>query len=119
MRPTKQQLQHAGETLAAQHLLDEGFDSVETNVRLGHLELDVVAERGGELVVCEVRTRSSSFVHPLCTIDKKKAARVLRAAERVLRSRPHIESVRVDVAGVRLVNGRYQMDYVRSALSAF
>ena len=56
------------------------------NVRVGRLELDLIARRGSLLVFCEVRSRrSANTVFPAETIDRKKLARVRRAAATWLR----------------------------------
>ncbi len=65
----------------ARHLESHGYRIVGTNVRVGRLELDVIAERDGFLVFVEVRTRrAGSLVHPAATFGAAKRARVRRAA---------------------------------------
>lgn len=71
-------------------------------MRVGRLELDVIARCGSLLVVCEVRSRSSARpVFPAETIGGKKLARVRRAAAIWLRAqklgRVH---ARIDAAAV-------------------
>jgi len=84
-------------------LLEErGFEICGRNVRVGRLELDVIARRGALLVVCEVRSRSSARpVFPAETISAKKLARVRRATAIWLRQqtlgRVH---ARIDAAAV-------------------
>ena len=71
-------------------------------MRVGRLELDVVARRGSLVVVCEVRSRSSARpVFPAETISGKKLARVRRATAMWLR-REKLGRVlaRIDAAAV-------------------
>ncbi len=57
-------------------------------MRVGRLELDVVARRGSLLVVCEVRSRTNARpVFPAETIGRKKLERVRRATAILLRER--------------------------------
>jgi putative endonuclease len=84
-------------------LLEErGFEICGRNVRVGRLELDVIARRGALIVVCEVRSRSSARpVFPAETLSGKKLARVRRATAIWLRQqklgRVH---ARIDAAAV-------------------
>ncbi|MFW2388959.1 MAG: YraN family protein [Polyangiales bacterium] len=81
------ELARRGEELVASLLEERGFQICGRNVRVGRLELDVIARRGSLLVVCEVRSRSSPRpVFPAETIGGKKLARVRRATAIWLRS---------------------------------
>jgi putative endonuclease len=91
-----------GERLVAERLEANGFRILGRNVRVGRLELDLIAERDGLIVFVEVRTRrSGALVHPAETIDREKRARIRRAAlgwlaKGSVRSR----AIRFDVAAV-------------------
>ena len=79
--PDRAALGARGESLVAERLEQDGFTILARNVRVGRLELDLVARRGALIVFCEVRTRSSrDFVDPILTIDRAKQERVKRAA---------------------------------------
>ena len=83
-------------------LEERGFQICGRNVRVGRLELDIIARRGSLVVVCEVRSRSSARpVFPAETINGKKLARVRRATAIWLRAqklgRVH---ARIDAAAV-------------------
>ncbi len=55
-------------------------------VRVGALELDVVARKGELAVIVEVRTRGpGSFVSALGSIDAKKRTSLVRGAEQLWR----------------------------------
>lgn len=90
------------ESAVAERLAREGYLIVGRNVRVGRLELDIIARKGSLLVVCEVRSRSSDrFGSPVDTIDRQKVARIRRATatwlhEQGLRG----VSVRFDAAAV-------------------
>lgn len=80
-QPARRALGLAGEQLVARHLERAGFTIIGCNVKVGRLELDVIARRDGLLVFCEVRTRThDSFVDPIDTIDLRKQERIRRAA---------------------------------------
>ena len=68
------------EALVAAKLASQGFAILGRNVRVGRLELDVIARRGSLLVVCEVRARTHArFAEPVASIDRAKISRVRRA----------------------------------------
>ena len=95
-------LARRAEDLVASLLEDRGFQIYGRNVRVGRLELDVIARRGSLVVVCEVRSRASARpVFPAETISGKKLARVRRATAMWLRreklGRVH---ARIDAAAV-------------------
>jgi putative endonuclease len=90
-------------------------------VRLGALELDVVARRGALAVIVEVRTRGSgSLQGALASIDGKKRMRLRRATERLWRSKlaavEEIERVRIDAAAVTFSGDLTRVEYVEGAV---
>lgn len=112
-------LGQAAEEFVARHLAREGFAIVGRNVRVGRLELDVLARRGSLLVVCEVRARSSdTFMSPWESLDAAKLERIRRATARWI-ARGEIKGrvdVRFDVASVLLVAGKEpQLQYFERA----
>lgn len=87
------------------------------NVRVGRLELDVVARRAGLVVVCEVRARSSAAIaEPWETVDRAKMQRVRRAAASWLdRAGLGNVAVRFDVASVVFDRDPPSIDYFEDA----
>lgn len=69
------------ERLVLARYLAAGYREVGRNVRCGALEIDLVVERAGCLVFCEVKSRRSTAAgHPAEHVDARKRARVRRAA---------------------------------------
>lgn len=96
-----------------------GWTVVARNARVGRLELDLVASRGGAVVVCEVRARrAGGLVHPAATVDRKKIARVRRATAGFLSSSGiAASSVRLDVASVLVhSDGRLEVEMYENAI---
>ena len=78
---TKDALGRRGEDAAALLLAGEGWTLVARNWRCREGELDIVAVDGADLVVVEVKTRSSElYGHPLEAVDDRKRRRLLRLA---------------------------------------
>jgi putative endonuclease len=106
-----------GEAHVAVHLERQGFVILDRNVRVGRLEIDLIARRGDLLVFCEVRARrSSAFVHPGETIDRAKTARVRQAAAQWLAKNPQpARQVRFDAAAVVFDRDPPALTYYESA----
>lgn len=105
------------EALACAHLQARGFEIVGRNVRVGRLELDVIAQRGDLLVFCEVRSRTSELLMtPAQSIGRLKVARVRRAAATWLRrNRPGPLQIRFDVASVLFDQPGGRLNYLDGA----
>lgn len=86
-RPTsRQRLGAYGEELAARHLSREGMTVLDRNWRCDLGEIDLVLRDGSTLVICEVKTRSSTaFGTPHEAVTERKLARMRALAARWLR----------------------------------
>jgi putative endonuclease len=111
------ELGRAAEQLVSDRLEDAGFEVLGRNVRVGRLELDLIARNGPLLVFCEVRARRHDrFVAPAATMDPRKIARVRKAAAAWLRAqRPGDVDVRFDVAAVIFDTPAGRIDYYEGA----
>lgn len=112
----RQALGRFGETYAARHLVQQGLVLLDRNWRCEAGEIDLVLREGRVLVVCEVKTRSSTaFGSPVEGVSEQKAERLRRLADRWLEEhdvRP--PEVRLDVVGVLVPRtGRPQVEHVR------
>src|SRR4051794_20855731 len=105
------------EDMAWAHLLASGFEIVARNMRVGRLEIDVIARRGPLVVFCEVRSRRSAHVMtPAQSIDPRKVARVRSAAAQWLRATKHSATqVRFDVASVLFDRPEGRLNYLEGA----
>lgn len=108
------------EAAVAKYLERLGYTVVGCNVRLGRLELDIVAQQGRTVVVVEVRTRSEhSLTTAFGSIDHAKRERTRRAGERLWRERyrddPGVDHLRFDAASVTFEQGAPQVSYCRGA----
>jgi putative endonuclease len=98
----RQALGRAGEDLAAAWYEANGYTLVARNWRCRDGEIDLVARRGRVLVVCEVKTRSSTaFGAPAEAVTPAKQARLRSLALSFLREqRVRGAQLRFDVAAV-------------------
>lgn len=111
------------ELAATDYLIAGGFEILARNLRLGPLEIDIVARRGPLVVVVEVRTRGpGAYERALESIGPAKQARLVAAVERLWSSKlvtmHDVERVRIDVAAVRFEQGQTLIEYVEGAVGA-
>ena len=94
-----------GETEAAKMLEAKGFRIVERNWRMGHLEVDLIAESKSEIVFTEVKARTSTFGDrmPEEYVDEDKKRRMTAAANAYIKYRKIEKLPRFDIIGI-LVN---------------
>ena len=105
------------------HLLVRGFVILAENLRLGHLELDVVARRGELAVIVEVRTRGrGAYEKALASLGVRKRARIVEAAQRLWQRKLSkvrgIHRLRIDVAAVTFDRSVTYVEYIEGAITA-
>src|SRR5688572_14506997 len=106
-RRLKTDIGREAEDIAARHLEDDGFVVLWRNVRIGSLEVDIVAKKDDLVAIVEVRSRGpGSFEGPLASITREKRRLLLRASRGIwrgrLKSMDDVERVRIDVIAVTL-----------------
>lgn len=117
-----------GESIAARHLIHDGYRMLARNYRTRYGELDIVAAEQGCIVFCEVRARVGEGVSgpdgPLESIGPDKRRRLRRMATEWLVERGEQGSagrgedgLRFDAIGVTLApDGSLQsLEHVRDA----
>jgi putative endonuclease len=106
----------------ARDLVARGWQVLAANVRVGRLELDVVAREGDTVVVVEVRTRgTTAWQTGLESIARVKARRVRAAGELLWKRRfqrdASVNRMRFDVAVVTFAeHGEVLIEYARGVL---
>jgi putative endonuclease len=111
----------AAEDAVADYLRARGVEVIARNVRVGRLEIDLIARDGPVIAIIEVRTRGpGSFQRALDSIDARKRARIRRAGEALWRTRfsgdASVERMRFDVASVTFPpEGGALVEHVKAA----
>jgi putative endonuclease len=105
------------EDLVAEHLKLKGFTIVARNQRVGHLEIDIIAQKRLLIVFCEVRARSDDkWMTPAQSIDNKKIERLRRAATGwLISTQQNAREIRFDVASVVYDVPQGRVDYFEDA----
>jgi putative endonuclease len=108
------------EALVYEYLVARGYEIVARNLRIGALEIDLVARSGPVIAVVEVRTRGpGALTSGFGSVDGRKRERLRRAGERLWQRRYRrdlsVERLRFDVASVRLDLEPPLIEYVIAA----
>jgi len=89
--------------LAADFLVEKGFQILERNYRYKHAEIDLIVQKNDWVLFIEVKTRSSfEFGEPEEFVDDRKANRIFEAAEEWIFSTDWKGHIRFDIISVRL-----------------
>lgn len=90
-----------GEQMAARFLTDLGYIILEHNYRRGHLEIDLIALDGDDLVIVEVKSRAyDSILQPEEAVDHKKRQALIRLANEYVKNHNRRENVRFDIVSI-------------------
>lgn len=109
-----------GEELAVKYLKDKGFQILDRNWSFQKKELDIIAVEGEQLVVVEVKSRSTpEFEHPLDAIDLRKIRNIVHATQAYIDLRDIDLEVRFDVVAVLWKKREeYSIKHIREAFIA-
>ena len=98
-----------GEKIAVKFLKSKEYIIHHINWRMGHLEVDVIADNGKELVFVEVKTRSSEeYGKPEESVNEKKEMDMITSADVYLESLELEIPVRFDIVSIVLNNQKCQ-----------
>ena len=97
----KQSLGAWGESVAAQYLMEHGYEILAHNQRVSHAEIDLIARIDGMLVFVEVKTRSTdAYGMAAEAIDERKLALIADAAMQYMQQEGEEIPWRIDVIAV-------------------
>lgn len=104
------------EELAQQHIIKSGYKIRDTNWYHGHLELDIIATDGNQLVVIEVKSRNGiRYEHPSEAVTNSKIKRIVEAAEAYIFEKDlHLET-RFDVITVIFFKNGHELEHFKDA----
>ncbi len=110
-----------GENEAAEILEKKGFRILERNWRMGHLELDLIAENRKEIVFAEVKARTSAFSNkmPEEYVDEIKRKHMVAAANAYIKYHKIEKQPRFDIIGIIIDAQTNEITYKNHLENAF
>ncbi len=116
--PRRHQLGADAEERAAQLLQGAGYAIVERNYRCRLGELDIVARRGAQLVIAEVRLRSNrAFGGAAASVSAAKRARIVRATRYLLMRQPQLAQLEVRFDTLLLAASDGPIEWIEAAFA--
>lgn len=104
------------EGLAQDYLRKLGYEIKATNWYHGHLELDIVAQDGDELVIVEVKARSGlRYEHPSEAVTNTKIKRIVEAADAYIIEHKSELDTRFDVITVIFFQQGHELEHFKDA----
>ncbi len=110
-----------GEAEATKMLETKGFKVLEHNWRMGHLEVDLIAENKKEIVFVEVKARTCILngKMPEENVDETKRKRVVAAANAYIKYHKIEKKPRFDVIGLLVARDTNEITYRCHVENAF
>ncbi len=109
-----------GEDLALEMLKTKDYKILETNWRYKRDEVDIIAMDGNELVIVEVKTRSTGFFgDPEDAVDEAKMLRLVRVAEEYIEQNSLENECRYDIVSIILNNNKSKIRHIKDAFYPF
>ena len=94
-----------GESIALQYLLDKVYQILEQNWQNHHLEIDIIATKGNELVIVEVKCRTGTpLVEPFVAVNRNKQNMLIKAANAYIQRKNINMETRFDIISITLGN---------------
>ena len=108
---------HTGEAIAAKFYLNQGYTLLTHNYHTRQGELDLVLQKGSQVVICEVKTRKGKPLGtPAEAVNKAKQKRILLAAKQFLQEKDLFSYyIRFDVVEVTPAKTGWQVHCIPNA----
>ncbi|MTI21146.1 YraN family protein [Fulvivirga sp. RKSG066] len=105
-----------GEDQACEFLEGKGYIIRGRNYRAGRNEIDIIAEKDAVIVFVEVKAKSNlRFGNPEESVDAKKAARVVEAADQYIFEEGWEGNIRFDVVAISTQKGQVSILHFEDA----
>ena len=107
-----------GEILAADYLAAQGYAIADTNWHSGHYEIDIVAYKGNRIIFVEVKTRSNPTDDPIEAVDRRKAMRLIRAAQVYVDAYDIDHEIQFDLIAINGTPTDYTIEHLPDAIQS-
>ena len=104
-----------GEEEACNLLIEKGYAIRETNWRLSHYEIDIIATKGDRMVFVEVKTRTTDFLDPVDAVEKNIMMRMVRSANAYMQHYDLPHEVQFDVIAITGNKDNYEIEHIPDA----
>ena len=104
-----------GEQLAKDFLTEKGYTILETNLRVGRNEIDILAYHNNYLVAVEVKTRTSNFFgNPEEFVSNSQITNIKKVLNIYVDDNEIDNEIRIDVVSVLFLNNKIELDVFKN-----
>lgn len=105
-----------GENIALQYLQNKGYSILGKNWHSRHLEIDIIASKGNELVIAEVKCRTGTpLAEPFVAVNRNKQNMLIKAANAYIQRNNINMETRFDVISITLGKKETYIDHIENA----
>src|SRR5699024_3800566 len=109
-----------GEEMAAEFLIEKGYVILERNYRFDRAEVDIIAQDKKQIVIVEVKTRTSDFFgDPQEFVSQGKIKQLLKVANYYLISKEIDMEARFDIVAILVNKKRKEFEHFIDAFYHF
>ena len=109
-----------GEELAKKHLMEKGYQILETNWRYKRKEIDIIAQIDDIVAIVEVKTRSTDYYgNPEEFVNPQKQRYLIEAADEFIQNLDLELEVRYDIISVILKGEKTKLEHIKDAFVPF
>ncbi len=114
------ELGRTAEQHACEYLRKIGYAILETNWRIGHKEVDIIARDRNELVFVEVKARKTTYWgDPVEAVNYSKIRNLTQAANSYVKIHNMDIGVRFDIISIiSPYPGKYELEHLKDAFTA-
>ena len=104
-----------GEAIAVNYLQEKGFQILEQNWHNHHQEIDIIATKGNELVIVEVKSRTGTpLVEPYAAVNRNKQNLLIKAANAYIQRKNLDMETRFDIISITM-GKEVSIDHIENA----
>ena len=104
-----------GELIAVEYLRDKGYRILEQNWHNHHQEIDIIATKGNELVIVEVKCRKGvPLTEPYAAVNRNKQNLLVKAANAYIQRKNVDMETRFDIISITL-GEEVNIDHIENA----
>lgn len=105
-----------GERIAAEYLRQVGYQVIETNWRFRKKEIDIIAQKSGQVIMVEVKSRSNGkFGKPEEAVTAEKQKFLVEAADAYMQTLNDEATIRFDVIAIVLNDKQAEIKHIEDA----
>ncbi|MDE7402485.1 MAG: YraN family protein [Muribaculaceae bacterium] len=103
------------ESIAADYFLTQGYTIRERNWKSGKFEIDLILQKGREIIFVEVKARNGQGEDPADAVNYKKRRRIILAADYYLTMLPQLYEYRFDIVTITGTQESYKFEHYPDA----